>query len=1581
MQNSSYKLDLEKYNQNNLNIEKQPLDILRRSSYRASNTKKAQNLMLLSQQPQSGKKLSIQQSDSYNENQSIYTANGVSPPQKRQGNKRKSQNFVLPKSKFRKEKSKILSNQTLNGLQNQNQKQNLTQTQTYNQMGKLKNIFLLLKMKEFARQWVSKIGSRKFQYLKAHHYNLLADASLQQNLYSEMEQQSLNLCQKVIKAIINTKQITKCMKSLDICSSQIKVFSPSHWSILIWDCLVAFAYVLLFFLVPISVAINKQIDDLFQILFEALQTKNLENTWMAYNQVYQDTWKIQYIYSLYFFVVTMCTVGYGDVSPVGNNEILLSIFTMLVACGVFAHCINAIGQMFQFVSQERNINQKNMVAINQFMYKKKISFKLQYQIREYLEYYWRENKEVDSQLELGVFSQLSDDLKHQLLLDANKVVLSESSVFKTNFSDKFISNCVSIIQEKFHQPGQIVKTQYEEKGEACIYFIEEGEIEFYIEQQNKQDSSRRIHTLKRMKSGYFGFYSFFTGLNEKYKVRTLDFTKLLVIKKNDFVELIKNYNDDYEKFCYIRDQLILNEDSSQIGQKCSCCGSISHDFLTCSLIHQTFDPYKVEENSDMESETSEESSSSSIMNDIQSQISQNYIKEVIEENEQDTYIQSKKKSIKLSKQNQKLNQSNQGVFNKINNFFDDEMDDLIEENSYILNQNSEQSQKIETDKILVKCNKQDKNEMNIEENNFKDHNSNISSSINSNKKSQKNDDTDTKNSLLDIQNVITAQKSTIQSEQINIKKIEQDNNQQVKLKTDIDCNHDKISSKMSNSSSIKLDTYENFLYNQEQKSPTLFSKKDFIIEPYDASPINDIYKSYIKMNSQKNKKKNHRFVQQQQKMEYYQQTNSIEKSPQQTKNRLQNYHTSENNIYDITNKYETNLNDKQEIIPKKRKSKLNIKKYQLNDITEKNSVETDKKSQQENLYKSQGRKSLILQGDQYHKRFSMGANTCSMLQSKENYNSNQDKNNNNNINDDIQNHSKDNNNNNINQGQQQKQEEQQLFYYNDNFFDNEWNLDSCQLKNINVENDMDCFKNFEYYFPKHNVSTMLKKFESAQERKIMQKMLQYQNNNKKKYRQVKKQLARYQQLGSIIITENPSDMESQTDYSDATQNQISRKQLNMLKSGNGMLESNQRLSLQSQNLCDFMKSSMQRGKSMGRSYQPSKKKKFIECQLHPGQKIKAICLKKECQNSYRMACFQCQTNSHNEDLQNFVNLKEIKQLTDKQNVLDENQLKQVISDFKQDILSKLEYMENKVNSYLEIKQQKISEYVQKFTQDINQIYSLNNFKQCINEVYSGNMNQEQFNKEVESFINDEKKAKFKQNVGQKFEQIKNFNDFGLLTHDLEEPIKIMHNISAQLNTLVNKITNTGQINLISGKIDKNVNNNIFQFGVKQEGDNVDVDQVIFESAIGQSKPKIFDINASKLRFRIQNLQEDFSKFQLCCGIYSKQDGGRPEENGTYVELGEKIIAKTKGEIMIKKWEKIFKQLQGKQQKQLFVVVHFNPQESLFQLTITTDNSQDEQIIFNNKENFNDPQKNDWVFYTKSENQNNMEIEFTDFHLE
>ena len=48
---------------------------------------------------------------------------------------------------------------------------------------------------------------------------------------------------------------------------------------------------------------------------------------------------MKYLNALYFSIVTMCTVGYGDVYPTNHHEIILLIVNMLIACGVFAHAV------------------------------------------------------------------------------------------------------------------------------------------------------------------------------------------------------------------------------------------------------------------------------------------------------------------------------------------------------------------------------------------------------------------------------------------------------------------------------------------------------------------------------------------------------------------------------------------------------------------------------------------------------------------------------------------------------------------------------------------------------------------------------------------------------------------------------------------------------------------------------------------------------------------------------------------------------------------------------------------------------------------------------------------------------------------------------------------------------------------------------------------------------------------------------------------------------------------------------------------------------------------------------------------
>lgn len=46
--------------------------------------------------------------------------------------------------------------------------------------------------------------------------------------------------------------------------------------------------------------------------------------------------------SFYFNAVTMVTVGYGDITPISHIERVLSIFTVLSACGVFVYSISEV---------------------------------------------------------------------------------------------------------------------------------------------------------------------------------------------------------------------------------------------------------------------------------------------------------------------------------------------------------------------------------------------------------------------------------------------------------------------------------------------------------------------------------------------------------------------------------------------------------------------------------------------------------------------------------------------------------------------------------------------------------------------------------------------------------------------------------------------------------------------------------------------------------------------------------------------------------------------------------------------------------------------------------------------------------------------------------------------------------------------------------------------------------------------------------------------------------------------------------------------------------------------------------------
>lgn len=70
----------------------------------------------------------------------------------------------------------------------------------------------------------------------------------------------------------------------------------------------------------------------------------------------RSNWFEIYIYGLYWAVTTMLTVGYGDITPTRNLELIFSILAMIFSCCLYGYTMNTVGVILKdYNNQENNL--------------------------------------------------------------------------------------------------------------------------------------------------------------------------------------------------------------------------------------------------------------------------------------------------------------------------------------------------------------------------------------------------------------------------------------------------------------------------------------------------------------------------------------------------------------------------------------------------------------------------------------------------------------------------------------------------------------------------------------------------------------------------------------------------------------------------------------------------------------------------------------------------------------------------------------------------------------------------------------------------------------------------------------------------------------------------------------------------------------------------------------------------------------------------------------------------------------------------------------------------------------------------
>ena len=239
----------------------------------------------------------------------------------------------------------------------------------------------------------------------------------------------------------------------------------------------------------------------------------------------------KYVASLYWAMMTLTTIGYGDIAAENTSERLYNTFAMMVCSLIFAYVVGTMCSLVQGLDVTNLRFQSMMDDINEYLDKNKVPKALQMRIRKYCLY---QRDTTDRHNESEILEYFSPALRNEVALH-NYLPILEKIIYFQTAPNNFLTELSLGMHQTVFGPNEVVLD--DTSRDFSMYILMKGRV-----QVEKKDKIGMFYIAKEMNSGdVFGEQSLLFGGSISESYRTTMFCDFCQLKKRKFDEVICRY--------------------------------------------------------------------------------------------------------------------------------------------------------------------------------------------------------------------------------------------------------------------------------------------------------------------------------------------------------------------------------------------------------------------------------------------------------------------------------------------------------------------------------------------------------------------------------------------------------------------------------------------------------------------------------------------------------------------------------------------------------------------------------------------------------------------------------------------------------------------------------------------------------------------------------------------------------------------------------------------------------------------------------------------------------------------------------